>query len=138
MGGLFVSRLACSIRGLAGIAALAGSFYQDPRFDPVAPPRRVFLAHGIYDSVIPYAGGMADHGEFYEPVENVARMWSMALGCNQEVSVNPAGEGVTEIRYSPCRGAGAVLLLKVEFSHHVYDGVDGLFLKIWDFWQGRN
>lgn len=134
-GALFVSRLACRIRGLAGIAALAGTFFQNPKIEPVAPPRRIFIAHGTYDKVIPYNGGMAEHGEFFEPVESVARMWGRALGCDQRPSVSPVSDIVTTIEYGPCRGAGAVRLLKVQSGHHVYEYVDGLFPMIWDFWE---
>jgi polyhydroxybutyrate depolymerase len=135
LGALFVNRLACRIRGLTGIAAVSGSFYQNPKFKPVAPPRKIFIAQGVHDGVIPYDGGMSDHGYSYESAENSARLWSQALGCSWQPTTSSVGEGLTEIRYHPCRGAGDVRLLKVEGGHHIQDTVDGLFMMIWDFWE---
>ncbi len=135
-GAIFVNRLACRIKGLTGIGAVSGSFYQNPSFSPVGPPRKIFIAQGTYDGVIPYEGGMNEHGYSYEPAESSARLWSKMLGCNWEPATSSKSEGITEIRYSPCRGAAEVLLLKVEGGHHLQDSVDGLFMMIWDFWEG--
>ena len=135
LGALFVSRLACRIRGLTGIAAVSGSFYQNPTFEPVAPPRKIFIAQGTYDGVIPYEGGMSDQGYSYESAENSASMWSRALGCSWQPTTSSVGEGLTEIRYHPCRGAGDVRLLKVQGGHHLQETVDGLFMMIWNFWE---
>ncbi|MFC1544790.1 alpha/beta hydrolase family esterase [Gemmatimonadota bacterium] len=134
-GAIFVNRLACRITGLKGIAAISGSFYENPKFSPVGPPRKIFLAQGLYDGVIPYEGGMNDSGYSYEPAESSARMWSRALGCNAEPATSSVSKGITQIRYSPCRGAADVLLLKVEGGHHLQDSVDGLFTMVWDFWE---
>ncbi len=135
LGALFVNRLACRITGLTGIAAVSGSFYQHPQLSPVRPPRKIFLAHGIYDEVIPYKGGMNDRGDSYEPAESSARLWSRMLGCNAEPATSSLSERITEIRYSPCRGAAKVVLLKVEGGHQLQQSVDGLFEMIWDFWD---
>ena len=137
LGALFVNRLACRIRGLTGIAAISGSFYQNPKFKPVAPPRKIFLAHGVHDGVIPYKGGMSDSGFSYEPAESSARLWSKALGCSWEPATSSLSERITEIRYHPCRGAADVRLLKIEGGHHLQDSVDGLFMMIWEFFEGR-
>ncbi len=135
LGALFVNRLACRITGLTGIAAISGSFYQHPQLSPPGPPRKIFLAQGVYDEVIPYKGGMSDQGYSYEPAESSARLWSRILGCNAEPTTSSVSERITAIHYSPCRGAGNVLLLKIEAGHHLQESVDGLFEMVWDFWE---
>ena len=134
-GGFLVNHLGLRIRGLAGIAAISGTFHQNPKFSAVSPPRRIFLIHGVNDPTIPYEGGMSDLGYSYEPAESSALKWSRALGCNQDAEVISVSDRVTEIRYAPCRGAGEVRLLKVLAGHSPQEYVDDVYLKIWDFWE---
>jgi polyhydroxybutyrate depolymerase len=134
-GGFLVHQLGCRATGITGIASIAGEFSSGQPFQPVKPPRKVFICHGVNDKLIPYEGGISDQGYSYQPVEQTAHKWSLAMACDQSPASSSLTDRVTEIRYSPCRGAGEVLLLKVDAGHHPQEAVDGLFTMIWDFWE---
>ena len=97
----------------------------------------MFICHGVNDNVVSYKGGMSYLGYSYEPTERTAHNWSKAMAWDQSPHSGSLSNRVTEIRYSPCRGAGEVLLLKVGAGHHPHEAVDGIFTMIWDFWESE-
>ncbi len=150
-GGFMSYRLACeSLPGLAGIASVAGSSFDDPAHCDGATPVSVLQVHGDEDDVIKIDGGLnPDLGPGSHPAasELVAR-WAKRAGCDMPAESLPAigvsrfgsGTETTVTRYRDgCRdgvtielwtvaGASHFIITKGDFVDRVLD---------WLFAQGK-
>ncbi len=143
-GGFISYRLACeSLPGLAGIASIAGSSFDDPTRCDGATPISVLQVHGDEDEVISIDGGSnPDLGPGSHPAasELVAR-WANRAGCDMSPESLPAigvsrfgnGTETTVTRYRDgCRdgvtiefwtvvGASHFIVTKDDFVDRVLD-----------------
>ena len=143
-GGFMSYRLACeSLPGLAGIASVAGSSFDDPARCDGATPVAVLQVHGDEDEVIKIDGGSnPDLGPGSHPAASVlVARWATRAGCDMPAESLPAidislfggGAETTVTRYRDgCKpgvtvelwtvaGAGHVILIKDDFIDRIMD-----------------
>jgi polyhydroxybutyrate depolymerase len=121
-GGGMTARLACDGAGLVAAAApVAGGYGSLPGCDPVRPVP-ILEIHGTSDRVVPYAGkGATGLGS----VSRFLAQWLRLDGCSRTVTrrSSPAA-GVTELRWSACRGGAAVVHDRIQDAIHGWTGLD--------------
>ena len=150
-GGFMSYRLACeSLPGLAGIASVAGSSFDDPARCDGATPVSVLQVHGDEDEVIKIDGGSnpgLGPGSHPAASELVAR-WAQRASCDMPAESLPAigvsrfgsGPETTIIRYRDgCKAGVTVEFWTVAGARHFIitkdDFIDGVL--DWLFAQGE-
>ena len=137
LGGIFCNKLGRYSDKFAALAAISGSFYENPVFDPRMPRPSVLLIHGEQDGVIPFRGGISDSGYRYEGASDAAAIWAGHDGCGREPEGLDLGrEDITAQRYGGCRDSREVLLFRIpRGGHHLPESVEGIFELVWDFFM---
>ncbi len=133
-GGLMSYRLACSLPGVRGIAAVAATnpAGQEKKCAP-SRPVSVLIINGTEDPIVPYDGGDIrllgmKRGRVVSTGETL-RYWVRSNACRgagEEESLPDAdpgdGTGVARISYTACDGGSRVVLYRVEGGGHTWPG----------------
>ncbi|MFH1070837.1 MAG: dienelactone hydrolase family protein [Candidatus Glassbacteria bacterium] len=135
LGGIFACRLARNLPAIAAVAAVSGSFYQNPRIDDSMAHPALMIVHGRLDPVIPYQGGMNYAGYYYEPAESSARLWASHNGCRADPEREELKAGVSLTRYQCAPGREVALYCVEEGSHFLFESEGWLAEEIWEFFE---
>jgi len=133
-GGLMSYRLACSLPGVRGIAAVAATHPtgQEGKCAP-SRPVSVLIINGTEDPIIPYDGGdirlLGMKRGRVVSTEETLRFWvrfNTCRGSGEEVPLpdEDPGDGtrVHRISYNACGGGSRVVLYRVEGGGHTWPG----------------
>ena len=144
-GGFMSYRLACeSLPGLAGIASIAGSSFDDPARCDGATPVSVLQVHGDEDDVIKVDGGSnTDLGPGRHPAASkLVDRWARRAGCEMpaeslpSISVSRFGSGTetTVTRYrNGCREGVTVEFWNVAGASHFIIAKDDFMDRVLDW-----
>ncbi|MGD0574968.1 MAG: PHB depolymerase family esterase [Anaerolineales bacterium] len=139
-GAMFSYRLACEMSStFAAIAPVSGPLV----YSPCQPqqPVSVMQEHGLWDTVVPYAGGrgtsvVAD--VIFPPVEQGIAAWVHADGCTGSAQVKKQG-AVTHTVFASCRAGTAVELYTNDVQAHLWPDFYRMPIcqMIWDFFAAH-
>lgn len=127
-GGIMAYRFACALADeVAAVGMQAGTIF----VDPCRPSRAVPLIeiHGTADENMPITGGVGGRGlsreDFPSPAASIAR-WAQMNGCTigPVETVDPTNADVARDRWSGCRDAADVEMVRVTGANHAWMGHD--------------
>ena len=120
LGGIFTLKLGRFSNRFAAIACLSGTFYADPKFPDKATLPSLLIVHGRADPLIPFDGGMADHGIMYEPVLETAGAWAAKLSCGSGPTLNLPGDNIEIYNFPACPSNKEVeVIIYNDCGHHL-------------------
>ncbi len=120
-GGGMSARMACDASDLVSAAApVAGGYGSLPDCHP-SRPVAIMEIHGTDDQVVPYAGKGASG---FGAVPRFLAQWLRLDGCRGAALRRSPKPGVDELRWSPCRGATAVVHERIHDAEHGWPGAN--------------
>ncbi len=133
-GGLMSLRLACSLPGIRGIAAVAAAHLAGQEVTcALSRPINVMIINGTDDPIVPYDGGdvklLGIKRGRVVPTDDTVRFWVGFNKCrgNGEEELLPDTDPddrtrVKKISYNRCDGGTRVVLFRVEGGGHTWPG----------------
>jgi len=129
MTNLLASELSERIAAFGGVA---GAYLPPAEIPKDHRPVPWIAFHGVNDPIVSYLGEEINRGQRvsrFPPIEVWAADWARANGCRLQPESEKVADQVTKISYQNCRGAGDVILYKIEGAGHTWPG--GGWLPRW-------
>ena len=142
-GGGMANFLACRLAGrIAAAAPVSGNYYPLPGGCHPSRPIAVLSVHGSADPILPYGGLAAqDNGGWTLPaIPDWLREWATLDGCRAGPTSIARGAGLTEQRWSGCRGGSTIIHYRVEGGGHTWPAtLNGrpTTAVMWDFFAAH-
>lgn len=119
-GGGFVAMLACQATDMvAGVASVAGAYYDADFTDCSTTPVPVLTIHGTDDQVKKYGGGKS-YGETYKSVPDTLDLFQKRNGCDTHGDFFYDTPTAMRLTYDNCDAA--LVHLRIEDGKHLWPG----------------